>query len=528
MKASLAACLLLGLAIPVFAADPTIAEARLRLLSGNYEEAKELYTELAKAAPTKVKATIGLSRALEAVGEYDRALAAVESLLKTVPKDADLLGREAELLYQRGRWEEAEKAADAAIAANKDRTHFSCAGFGPKIFRDRGELAKAEEEYRWFVKAYNVREAKDDPVKDPDDLLFIALAAIENSRGKKELASEFKDVLDDLLGDALKNEKKFWPAEYTAGMLLLEKFNRGDALDAFDKALVINPDAAEALVGKGERSSNASRAMWQWSSPIVGEKINPRLPEALRLKADVYFSGGEYDAARKELDKAKLINCATNKRWPASPPASRFKAKRRSSTKRPRAWNRLIVSQQLFGSSSASNSKAEKTTPTPRHATRRPSTCDPCRPVRNATSACSTWRMGREKKPPCCSIKDSKPIRSMCASAISGKCSTISRNTRRSKRNTSCCAIPRTIPSSLITWRSNWNRFGTIWLRNSSISPISPFSSRCSRRTPCSAAEPWPCRTSTRSEPAPAECSPWSRPMVKEFASHSTGGASET
>ncbi len=308
MKASLAICFFLGVATTTFAADPTLAEARLRLLSGNYEEAKELYEQLAKAAPTKAKATVGLSRALEAMGEYDRALEAVESLLKDAPKDADLLARQAELLYQRGRWEEAEKAAEAAIVINKDRAHFQARWVRARIYRDRGELAKAEEEYRWFVKAYNAREAKDDPVKDPDDLLCIALAAIENAHGKKELAGEFKDVLDDLLGDALKNDKKYWPAEYTAGMLLLEKYNRGDALDAFDKALVINPSAAEALVGKGGAELQRFEGNVAMSFADRALKINPRLPEALRLKADVYFTGGEYDAARKELDKAKLMN----------------------------------------------------------------------------------------------------------------------------------------------------------------------------------------------------------------------------
>ncbi len=103
-------------------------------------------------------------------------------------------------------------------------------------------------------------------------------------------------------------ERTYWPAEYQSGALLLEKYNRGEALDAFDKALTINPRCAEALVGKGyaalmkieikDAESFAERAL----------KVNPQLPEALRLRADVYLATGDVSAARKELDRAVKVN----------------------------------------------------------------------------------------------------------------------------------------------------------------------------------------------------------------------------
>src|SRR5262249_24540966 len=37
-------------------------------------------------------------------------------------------------------------------------------------------------------------------------------------------------------------------------------------------------------------------------------KINPNLPEALRLRADVYLAGGQFDKALKELESARKIN----------------------------------------------------------------------------------------------------------------------------------------------------------------------------------------------------------------------------
>src|SRR5439155_24343477 len=120
-----------------------------------------------------------------------------------------------------------------------------------QLFRDRGDLAKADVECRWFVRTYSQRSDMDDDIKDADDLLLVAQAGAENARWHN-LADQFQFILTEVLGDALKADKSFWPAEHYAGALLLEKYNRGEALDAFDKALKINPGAAEALMGKGQ------------------------------------------------------------------------------------------------------------------------------------------------------------------------------------------------------------------------------------------------------------------------------------
>ena len=59
-------------------------------------------------------------------------------------------------------------------------------------------------------------------------------------------------ILDEVYGDAAKFDKLLWQVDYHAGMLLLEKYNRPEALDAFDDALSVNPRAAEAFVGEAE------------------------------------------------------------------------------------------------------------------------------------------------------------------------------------------------------------------------------------------------------------------------------------
>jgi tetratricopeptide (TPR) repeat protein len=309
MKTFLSACVLLG-AAPVLFAAPTLQEARQRLMAGNYEEARTAYEELAKDDKTKVPATLGLSKAYQSLGEYDLALVTIDDALKTLPKDDSLLARRAEMLYLRGRWDDAEKAAEAALDNTKrpDKGNFLARWVRAQIYRDRGELAKANEEYKWFVKTYSARDEKDDPIKDPEELLIVAQAGIENARGKKELASQFDFILNDVLSDALKNDKTFWPAAYQRGMLLLEKYNRGEALDEFDVAMKINPSAAEVLVGKGVAELQRYEVQNAENFAERALKVNPRLPEALRLRADTNLTAGEAAKALKELEAARKIN----------------------------------------------------------------------------------------------------------------------------------------------------------------------------------------------------------------------------
>ena len=306
MKSSVGACLLL-LAVPplVLADGPTLKDARRRLLRGNYEEARSLYEDLARDPGNRVPAAIGLSRALESKGEYDQAQGALDAALKESPRDADLLARRAELLYRRGRWEDAEKAADAALKANPEQ--FLARWVRAEVYRDRGDLKKADDECRWFVRTYTDRSNNDQDIKDPDDLVLVGLAGCENARWHN-LSDQFKFILDEVYGDALHYDKDLWPAHYQAGMLLLEKYNRPEALDAFDKALAINPNAAEALVGKGIIA--AQEFEYQDAERFAEQalKINVNLPEALRLRADVHLAGGNVAGALKELESARKVN----------------------------------------------------------------------------------------------------------------------------------------------------------------------------------------------------------------------------
>ncbi|GIW83011.1 MAG: hypothetical protein KatS3mg105_4818 [Gemmatales bacterium] len=278
----------------------TLDEARTRWLKGNYEEARELYEQLAKNAKYRASATVGISRTWQSQGDYDKALKVVDDALELLTKDASLLARRAELLYLRGRWDEAEKAANQAIKLAN--AQLLARWVRAQIYRDRGEFTKADDEFRWFVRYYN-----DHDIDSPEDLLLVGLAGCENARWNK-LSDQFEFILNEVYRDALKLDKNFWPAELHAGLLLLEKYNRAEAIPAFDKALSINPRAAEAYVGKGIASLQKYDLK---NAELFAEqalKINPNLVEALHLRADLHLAAGAVNQALANLRKAHDVN----------------------------------------------------------------------------------------------------------------------------------------------------------------------------------------------------------------------------
>ena len=115
----LSACLVALAAAALARADgPALKEARTRLLRGNYAEAQDQYEKLAKQAEDRIPATLGLAQVFQATGRYDEALAALDAVRKDHPKNADLLARRAEVLWQRGRWDDALEAAREALKSS--------------------------------------------------------------------------------------------------------------------------------------------------------------------------------------------------------------------------------------------------------------------------------------------------------------------------------------------------------------------------------------------------------------------------
>jgi tetratricopeptide (TPR) repeat protein len=278
-----------------------LAEAKQRWLRGNFAEARAGYEKLLGDEKHASAAAVGVARTWLSEGNHEKALDA----LKKADGDADLLAARADVHFQTGKWDEAAADADAAVKLKPD--NFQARWIKAQLIRDKGDLAKADGEMRWFVRTYTRRDNDDKPIQDPDELLLVGLAGAENARWHA-LGDQFRFLINDLYPDVLKFDPDDWRAEWHIGLLLLEKYNKPEALTAFENALKINPKAAEALVGKGLVAYQQFEMKEAEGLADQALAINPRLPSALRLKADVLLVGGDIGQVRKLLDRAKAVN----------------------------------------------------------------------------------------------------------------------------------------------------------------------------------------------------------------------------
>ncbi|MBX9628221.1 MAG: tetratricopeptide repeat protein [Gemmataceae bacterium] len=285
----------------VFSADDGLKTARQRLQRGNFAEARAAFAALG----TDPRAAIGIASAWRAEGEAGKALDALDAALKAAPGQPDLLAHRADLFYSLGRWDDARKDAEAALA--KQDKHFPARWVRARILADAGDLPKADAEVRWFVREYTDAANADKEITDPDTLLVVGQAGALNAAWNNR-PQQFDFVLNEVYKDALKADPDCWEAEYRAGRMLLDKHNRADALNAFDKALTINPKAADALVGKGLVALDGLELKDAERFAEQALKVNPRHPGALRLKADVLTAGGDLSAAERLLTAARLVN----------------------------------------------------------------------------------------------------------------------------------------------------------------------------------------------------------------------------
>lgn len=285
---------------PAKPADPYKA-ARQRLQRGNFAEAREAFAALG-ADP---RGAIGIAAAWRAEGESGKALEALDGGLKAHPAHPDLLAHRADLLLSLGKWDDARKDAEAAVA--KQDKHFLARWVRARLLRDAGDLPKADAEVRWFVREYTDAADADKDITDPDLLLIVGQAGAENATWNNR-PQQFQFILSEVYKDALKADPDCWQAEYQAGRLLLDKHNRADALNAFDAALKINPRAADALVGKGLVALDGLDFAETDRLAEAALKVNPRHPGALRLRADVLLAAGDPAAAERLLTAARAVN----------------------------------------------------------------------------------------------------------------------------------------------------------------------------------------------------------------------------
>lgn len=281
-----------------------LATAYQHWQTGQYDAAVKTYGDVLAgdelSLEDRTNATIGLSRAMESQGLWDLATNAVRKQIEQTPDIAALHGRLAELHFQQGDFDAAAKSIDAALAIDDEQLNARLVR--AHLLAENGEFDEALNEYRWFVRYYNRQQPT-----DAETLMLVADGSLQYARWKS-VSSIFNFVINTLCPDALKDDPNCWQAAHLSGVVLLEKYNRPQAIPELEAALKINSNAAEVLTSLGEAALQDSKVEEALDFAKRALDINPRLPAALRLAAEVSLASGDLSATMTFVEQALVVN----------------------------------------------------------------------------------------------------------------------------------------------------------------------------------------------------------------------------
>lgn len=279
------------------------SKAREHYQKGRYDEAIEDLQALAETKPEDldpVRLSLLLSNAHLAKGEQTVAEEIIVTGLKDHPDSAALHAQLGKLHFDRGRYAEAEPAVAKAIQLDSDQLLARL--IQAQLLTEKGELKKADEGFRWFVRYYNRAQPT-----DPESLCLVAEGAAQYARWHSS-SQIFDFCVNTVAVDALKADKTYWQAHLISARLLLEKYNKAQGRPELKAALAINPNAADvhielakSAIGEydwDEVEEEASRAL----------EIAPGSTGALQALAFAKLYFRDFDATEKLLNQALEIN----------------------------------------------------------------------------------------------------------------------------------------------------------------------------------------------------------------------------
>lgn len=298
---------LLILAFVTFTVHTTCADelnpfqtARTHWQKGRYAEALESLDLLAKQKVDPVRLAMERSRVQESLGQWKELTEQLNVAAKSHAENADLLARLAEVYFRQGQYENAQKTITQVLKLDGQHPHAHLVL--ADLQTETGQIEKALENYVWFVRYYNRIQPT-----DAETLTLVAQGSLQYARWKGS-SQILKFVVNTLCPDILKDDENAWQAHQIAGDLLLEKYNRAQALPELKRALAINPRAADVLVSLGnaayqqhdleEATKNANQAL----------EINANHVPACWLKSDLLITAGQFDQAEKQLEVALAVN----------------------------------------------------------------------------------------------------------------------------------------------------------------------------------------------------------------------------
>lgn len=247
--------------------DPTvyIAYANSLVTVRNYRDAPFFYALALRFDPLNMDALIGSARAIAQGDSIDRGIEVLQDELQRLgTARAELLGAIAELQTQKGNWDAAQKFVDQAIAANSDYAYpwkIQAQIYLAHEGSDKKALDKALDAY----KSYSDRNSSDPSgyleryriyaKKTQFDRAAEELERIYTVYPKYPNLHFYKGTIYSLMANhrvaieefrlELKNNPNSPDAMIALGKELVEAGNPKEALDQFQRAMILTPNASE-------------------------------------------------------------------------------------------------------------------------------------------------------------------------------------------------------------------------------------------------------------------------------------------
>lgn len=274
------------------AAQDRVADGRAKLASGDYAGARAALVEAAKGAKGPEAHRLLFDVQLR-TGDLDGAAATAKELAGrkgTADAGAVLLG---ELDVLAGRYEQAIERLTPVV------------GRDGLDFRARWALGRAHEALGHADRAFAALDPMadayvDDKVSSAQDLTYLGLGLWHTGH--------FKNA-NQVFGEALQADPRYQEANLWWGLLFLEKYNYRDADQSFEDVLKQDPKHPMALVGMARVDIGSDNDLIA-AARRVDEALatNPRLVEALLVKADIEVRNEDYDGALATLERALKVN----------------------------------------------------------------------------------------------------------------------------------------------------------------------------------------------------------------------------
>ncbi|MCY2929971.1 MAG: tetratricopeptide repeat protein [Planctomycetota bacterium] len=281
-----------------------LKRAQELFMKGQYAPSAE-QARSAMADPTAAAgASVLLARALDAQGQYAQALASLEQTKAAGAPQSDWHLARSEALALVGRYDEALAAANEARRLAQT--------WAPAILA-HGELLELLGRKKDALAIYLTMERTVEDASyrnDPRTLVALGrilerLAVLAGRRASQQAAN----ILDNYLKRASDEvDKTYWPAHVAAGEFLLAKHRSADAAKYFQRALQLNGQIPDAMVGLGAIALEdwQFETCMQMADRALG--VNPVHAGALVLKASCLMQWRKFTQVAPVLDKALAVN----------------------------------------------------------------------------------------------------------------------------------------------------------------------------------------------------------------------------